>query len=115
ADHASTGLLLAGNDQWSITTHTLQGGVSDGVEVVELCNGPLTVAVLPTRGMGVWKAQYKDLRLGWDSPVQRPVHPRHVQLTSRNGFGWLDGFNELMCRCGLASNGAPETDAGAPG
>jgi hypothetical protein len=26
------------------------------------------------------------------------------------GLGWLDGFNELMCRCGLESNGPPEFD-----
>jgi hypothetical protein len=26
------------------------------------------------------------------------------------GLGWLDGFNELLCRCGLESNGPPEFD-----
>jgi len=82
ADHPSSGLLLAGSDQWSITTRTLRGGVSEGVEVIDLCNGPLTVSVLPTRGMGVWKAQYKELRLGWDSPVQRPVHPQFVDQSA---------------------------------
>jgi hypothetical protein len=63
--------------------------------------------------MGVWRARYKDLSLGWDSPVKRPVHPRHVNLAARGGLGWLDGFNELLCRCGLASNGPPGDDAGA--
>ena len=113
ADAAGTGLELAGAESWSITTRTLRGGLSGGVEVIDLCNGPLTVSVLPTRGMGVWRAKYKDLRLGWDSPVQRPVHPRHVDQTARNGLGWLDGFNELLCRCGLASNGPPGLDDGA--
>jgi galactose mutarotase-like enzyme len=113
ADHATTGLLLAGNDQWSIRSRTLRGGVSEGVEVIDLCNGPLTVSVLPTRGMGVWQAQYRDLRLGWDSPVKRPVHPQHVNLSARNGLGWLEGFNELLCRCGLAFNGPPGTDEGS--
>ena len=28
----------------------------------------------------------------------------------RNGLGWLTGFNELMCRCGLSSNGVPGMD-----
>lgn len=109
----STGLALAGADDWSIGTRTLRGGLSDGVMVVDLCNGPLTVSVLPTRGMGVWRARYKDLPVGWDSPVRLPVHPRHVELTSRNGLGWLDGFNELVCRCGLAFNGPPGIDDGA--
>ncbi|MBL8849764.1 MAG: aldose 1-epimerase family protein [Planctomycetaceae bacterium] len=113
ADHPTTGLLLAGSDQWSIASRTLQGGVSEGVEVIDLCNGPMTISVLPTRGMGVWRAQYRDLRLGWDSPVTRPVHPQHVNLAARNGLGWLDGFNELICRCGLAFNGPPGTDEGA--
>lgn len=113
ADAAGTGLTLAGSAAWSITSRTLRGGVSHGVEVVELCNGPLSVSILPTRGMGVWKAQYKDLAIGWDSPVERPVHPQFVDQSARNGLGWLDGFNELICRCGLASNGPPGIDDGA--
>lgn len=113
ADPAASGLQLAGSETWSITARILHGGLSDGVEVIDLCNGPLTVCVLPARGMGVWKARYKDLRLGWDSPVKRPVHPRHVDQSARNGLGWLDGFNELVCRCGLASNGPPGIDDGA--
>lgn len=114
-DAASSGLKLSGAADWSVCAQTLQGGLSDGVDVVELCNGPLTVSVLPTRGMGVWRARYKDLSIGWDSPVKLPVHPRHIELTSRNGRGWLDGFNELICRCGLAFNGPPGDDDGARG
>jgi len=113
ADEASSGLKLSGGGGWSIRARTLTRGVSEGVEVVDLCNGPLTVSVLPTRGMGVWKAQYKDLPIGWDSPVRRPVHPQFVDQGARNGLGWLDGFNELICRCGLASNGPPGIDEGA--
>lgn len=115
ADPASTGLTLTGSADWSIAGRTLRGGVSNGVDVVELCNGPLTVSVLPTRGMGVWKAQFGDLPIGWDSPVRRPVHPQYVDQGGRNGLGWLDGFNELICRCGLASNGPPGIDDGAAG
>jgi hypothetical protein len=63
--------------------------------------------------MGIWRAQYKDLRLGWDSPVQRPVHPQFVDQSARNGLGWLDGFNELLCRCGLSFVGPPGKDDGA--
>jgi hypothetical protein len=113
ADPATSGLKLAGSDAWSIRSRTLHGGLSDGVAVLDVCNGPLTISVLPTRGMGVWQAQYKDQRLGWDSPVQRPVHPQHVDQAARNGLGWLDGFNELLCRCGLAFNGPPGIDSGA--
>jgi hypothetical protein len=33
-----------------------------------------------------------------------------VRLEARGGLGWLSGFDELMARCGLESNGAPYTD-----
>lgn len=112
-DPQSSGLRLAGSDDWRIESRTLRGGVSENVHVVELDNGGLKVAVLPTRGMGVWKAQLGETPIGWTSPVRRPVHPRHVELTARNGLGWLDGFNELICRCGLAFNGPPGQDEGA--
>ena len=112
-DAASSGLHLPGSEDWRIEQRTLQGGVSRDVEVVDLCNGRLTVSVLPTRGMGVWKAQLDETPIGWDSPVRHPVHPRHINLDSRNGLGWLEGFNELICRCGLAFNGPPGHDEDA--
>jgi galactose mutarotase-like enzyme len=49
-----------------------------------------------------------DLRLGWQSPVKGPVHPAFVRVSEASGLGWLDGFDELLVRCGLESNGAPE-------
>src|SRR4029077_9148382 len=48
--------------------------------------------------------------LGWRAPVQGPVHPKHVRPTDRGGIGWLGGFDEWLCRCGLASNGPPGED-----
>ena len=112
-DEASSGLRLGGSGDWSIEHRTLQGGVSSNVDVVDLCNGRLTVSVLPTRGMGVWKAKYDETPVGWNSPVRQPVHPQNIDLGARNGLGWLDGFNELICRCGLAFNGPPGHDEAA--
>jgi hypothetical protein len=103
-------LRLRGGSDWSIRKRTLRGGVSDGVEVVELNNGVLSVSILPTRGMGLWRGRYRDLEVGWNSPVKRPVNPALVDLSDRNGLGWLSGFNELLCRCGLSSNGPPGVD-----
>ena len=51
-----------------------------------------------------------DLRLGWDSPVKGLVHPKFINLNTRQGLGWLEGFNEWMVRCGLEFFGAPGTD-----
>lgn len=93
-----------------IVKRTLHGGRSEGVEVVEVDNGRLRFVVLLTRGMGIWRAWCGDLELGWRAPVRGPVHPRWVNLWEPSGLGWLDGFDELLVRCGLESNGAPEFD-----
>ena len=97
---------------WSIRKRTLRGGLRDGVDVVEVNNGALSFTVLPTRGMGLWRGDYHGLPLGWRSPVSGPVHPKHVQLADRGGLGWLSGFDEWLCRCGLSSNGPPGQDGG---
>ncbi len=89
----------------SATTHT--GGVSQGVTTVRVDNGDLSFVVTPTRGMGLAKAWLGDLELGWKSPVRGPVHPAFVPVSEPSGLGWLDGFDELLVRCGLESNGAP--------
>ena len=103
---------LPGDNDWSITSSVGSGGVSAGVQLVEVCNGPLKLTVVPTRGMGIWKGEYQDLPLGWKSPNPRPVHPKYVNLADRKGLGWLNGFNELLCRCGLAFQGPPGDDNG---
>lgn len=103
---------LAGAENWNVQATTLSGGESHGVQVVTIHNGVTELSLLPTRGMGVWKGRHRDLPLGWRSPVKRPVHPSLVNLHDRNGLGWLNGFNELMCRCGLAFNGPPGQDDG---
>jgi hypothetical protein len=64
--------------------------------------------LVPTRGMGVWRARHGDLPLGWKSPVLGPVNPAFVHVNEASGIGWLDGFDEMLVRCGLESNGAPD-------
>lgn len=95
---------------WRIHKRTLLGGRRAGVEVVEVDNGALSFTVLPTRGMGLWQGSYRGSRLGWQAPVQGPIHPQHVNILDRGGLGWLDGFDEWICRCGLSSNGPPVHD-----
>ena len=95
---------------WSVTKRTLRGGLSDGVEVVEINNGKLSFGILLTRGMSLSTAVIGKQSFGWKSPVQGPVHPKYVPLNEPSGLGWLDGFDEMMVRCGLESNGAPEFD-----
>ncbi len=95
---------------WSVRKLTLHGGKEEGVDVIVVNNGKLTFTIVPTRGMSVLDAKLGDVRLGWDSPVKEVVHPHHINLQSRGGLGWLEGFNEWVVRCGLESNGAPGTD-----
>jgi len=97
---------------WSITKRVLAGGRQDGVEVIEVNNGLLTFTVVPTRGFQVWAANAGDVRLGWDSPVKEIVHPKFVNLAERGGLGWLNGFGEMVSRCGLESLGPPCDDSG---
>jgi hypothetical protein len=93
---------------YSVTKRTLHGGLRQGVDVIEVDNGVLRFVVIPTRGMGLWNAALGQLRIGWKSPVKGPVHPALVRVNEASGIGWLDGFDELLVRCGLQSNGAPE-------
>ena len=95
---------------YSVVKRTLRGGLRDGVDVIEVDNGTFRFVVVPTRGMGIWKANLGNIGLGWKSPVKGPVNPSRVNLWEPSGIGWLDGFDEFLVRCGLESNGAPEFD-----
>lgn len=95
----------------SVRKLVLQDGRQRGMEVVEVDNGRLRYWLLPERGMGIWKLWLDEVEIGWQSPVRGPVSPAYVPVYDPSGLGWLDGFDELLCRCGLESNGAPEFDA----
>lgn len=94
----------------SITQTTLHGGKQEGVELIRIDNGKLAITVIPTRGMNILGVESDDVTLGWDSPVKDVVHPQYVDLESRGGLGWLEGFNEWMVRCGLEFAGHPGLD-----
>jgi hypothetical protein len=95
---------------WSVRRQRLHGGKQDGVDLLVVNNGRLTITIVPTRGMGILRVVMDDLRLGWDSPVHEVVHPKYVDLEARGGLGWLEGFNEWLARCGLEWAGHPGTD-----
>jgi galactose mutarotase-like enzyme len=69
------------------------------------------LSLLPTRGMGIHRVHCGDIELAWRSPASGPIHPKFVNPHEASGIGWLAGFDEWLCRCGLESNGAPEWDA----
>lgn len=92
------------------TRSRLSEGRSADVEVIEIANGALRLFLLPQRGMGIWKVFLGDIEFGWQSPVTGPVHPMLVPIQDGSGLGWLEGFDELLCRCGLQSFGPPVFD-----
>lgn len=89
----------------------METGQSCGVNKLTVRCGSKSIEILPTRGMGIWQAKDGDVRFGWDSPVSGPVHPMWVDVSEPSGLGWLDGFDEMLVRCGLSNNGAPEFDS----
>jgi hypothetical protein len=101
-------LGLGDTTAWSVRKERLKGGRREGVDLIVVDNGALRFSIVPTRGMGLWKGWYQGNRLGWDSPItDGPVNPSLVNLAAAGGLGWLDGFDELLARCGLENNGAP--------
>ena len=101
---------FGGDVAWSVRRVTLHGGRQEGVDLLIVDNGVLQVTLIPTRGMSLLDVRAGDVRLGWDSPVQEVVHPQFINLESRGGLGWLEGFNEWMVRCGLEWAGHPGLD-----
>jgi hypothetical protein len=96
---------------FSVEKKQLHGGKQMGVEILVINNGELEITLIPTRGMGIFQVKRNGKRiLGWDSPVKEIVNPAFIDLESRHGLGWLDGFNEMMVRCGYEWTGHPGVD-----
>lgn len=106
---------------WRITNHnlsipvpfsvekvTLHGGKQEGTEVITIKSGDFILRLSPTRGMGILSVLVDDVRMmGWDSPVNEIINPKFINLDSRGGAGFLEGFNEAMVRCGYEWTGHP--------
>ncbi len=96
---------------FSVEKQRLYGGKQAGVDIIVIKNGELEITLVPTRGMGIFNVKQDGQRvLGWDSPVKEIVNPVYIDLESRNGLGWLDGFNEMLVRCGYEWTGHPGVD-----
>ena len=97
--------------RFDVVLETLRSGLSKGVQRLTVKWDECEASILPTRGMSIEHVIVERFRFGWESPILQPVHPMFVPISEPSGFGFLDGFNELLVRCGLTSNGAPEHDA----
>ena len=98
---------------FSIEQKVLHGGKQEGSKILVIhSKDGLTITLSPTRGMNLLKIEGFGSRMGWDSPVKEVVNPAFINLESRNGLGWLEGFNEMMVRCGYEWTGHPVTADG---
>ena len=108
----STDLGLTGAPSFSVVKKTLHGGKQEGSTLITIDTKDLQVSLIPTRGMDIFEIKSGDVRFGWKSPVDEIVNPAFVNLEMRNGLGWLDGFNEMMVRCGFEWTGHPGQEKG---
>lgn len=88
----------------------LVGGKQQGSRLITLTVGDKVLRIIPTRGMAILDASRNGVRFGWDSPVTEVVHPQFVNQEASGGIGWLDGFNEMLVRCGYQWAGHPGQD-----
>ncbi|NCB56220.1 MAG: DUF4432 family protein [Gammaproteobacteria bacterium] len=95
---------------FTVEKKRLSGGKQEGVDLLIVDNGIMQITLVPTRGLGIYDVKSGNMRLGWESPVKEIVNPAYIDLESRNGLGWLDGFNEMLVRCGYEWTGHPGVD-----
>jgi len=105
-------LGLRPDKPFSVRMRVLHGGRQEGVSIVDIDTGAMRISVVPTRGMNVLEAVAGDVRIGWQSPVSEVVNPAFIELNGRGGIGWLEGFNEMVTRCGYEWVGHPGVDHG---
>lgn len=90
---------------FTVEQKTLHGGKQEGSQLIRISTPKLDVELIPTRGMDIHEIRSNGVRFGWKSPVDEIVNPAYMNLEMRNGLGWLDGFNEMMVRCGYEWTG----------
>jgi len=109
---SSAEMGITTDSPFTVSKRLLHGGKQEGVELIEVDNGRMKFSIIPTRGMNIFRVSSGDVTLGWSSPVKEIVNPAFIELESRGGLGWLDGFNEWMVRCGFEWAGHPGMDNG---
>jgi Domain of unknown function (DUF4432) len=109
---SSQDLGLKPTKPFSARLRTLHGGRQEGVCIVDIDTGAMKISVVPTRGMNVLEATAGNVRIGWKSPVSEVVNPAFIELNGRGALGWLEGFNEMVVRCGYEWVGHPGMDKG---
>lgn len=95
-----------GNCQFEFST--LQQGRSQGVQMLKSHVGCVKLDLILSRAANIGYLEFNGVSVGWRSPIQGPVHPHFVPLYRPDGLGWLEGFDEVLARCGLGNVGGPE-------
>ncbi len=105
---ASATRVKSEDGTFTVQRYRFTTGKRADVELLVIDSGRVRAAISPTRGLSLWRANIDGLDCSWRSPIDGPIHPQYVPLSEPNGLGWLDGFDELLVRCGLQSFGAPD-------
>ena len=81
-------LPLGTKHTWRVQKTALKGGTQEGVDLIELDNGALSVFIVPTRGMGIWKGTYRGIlpRLGITRARPRQPGLYRTQRPGRPGM-----------------------------
>jgi hypothetical protein len=95
---------------FSLTHQILSGGKQQGSELLTLTQGDMTIRFVPTRAMAILDVVVAGTRFGWDSSVKEVVNPAFINQEAFGGLGWLEGFNEMVVRCGYQWAGHPGVD-----
>eukprot|EP01053_Blabericola_migrator_P010939 Blabericola_migrator_1__10938@NODE_6328_length_558_cov_470_680244_g855_i1_p1_GENE_NODE_6328_length_558_cov_470_680244_g855_i1NODE_6328_length_558_cov_470_680244_g855_i1_p1_ORF_typecomplete_len143_score21_64DUF4432/PF14486_6/0_00011_NODE_6328_length_558_cov_470_680244_g855_i162490 len=96
----------------------LSEGKERGVDILDVTIHNLyKVRLVPSRGLNIHKVwqllqeedgdatQIVEAELGgWNSGVKEIVNPAYINQMDRAGSGFLDGFNEMVARCGFIAS-----------
>ena len=87
--------------KFSIAKRRLHGGLRDGVDVIEVDNGRMRFVVVPTRGMGLWRAFCGDVHLGWNSKTPPSIRPSSISGSRAGWDGSTGSTNSRAVRAGV--------------
>ena len=95
---------------WSVRKTVLHGGKQEGVELITIDNGTMTLSVTPTRGMGLLEVRSGDLRLGWTRRSRRWCIPSSSTWRAAAGSAGSKASTRCWCAAGWSSPVIPGGD-----
>ncbi len=93
----------------SVESFTRTDGADAGSRRIRMVNGPLSVELLPDRGLDIGQVRAHGVPLAWISPTGFPA----ASVDDADGRGWLRAFGGgMLATCGLRNVGPASDDGG---